>query len=52
MPANAFPGPVAVMFWSTTCRFSCVEQLPHERYSLPKSATWKFFTVSVPPPLC
>src|ERR1051325_5795618 len=51
MPAIRLP-PVAVMFWKITVRLYIDEQLPHERYSLPKLLTSKFLIVTVPPPLC
>src|SRR4051794_10495542 len=36
----------------TTVRLNCFEQLPHERYSLPKLSTKKFWMIIVPGPLC
>jgi hypothetical protein len=52
MPTSARPGAVAVTLSTTTLRLYCVLQLPQERYSLPKSLTWKFRMYMVPGPLC
>src|SRR4051794_4211951 len=52
MPTSALPGTVAVTLSTTTLRLYCVLQLPQERYSLPKSLTWKFRMYMVPGPLC
>src|SRR5262245_15136010 len=51
MPASVLP-PLASMFEISTWRSYCLSQLPHERYSLPNSSTWKFEMLIVPGPLC
>ena len=51
MPTSSFPLE-ALTFLTTTWRSALCLQLPHERYSLPKSATWKPSMVTVPAPLC
>src|SRR4051812_23651652 len=50
MPASAPPLYVAVTLRMITVRFDCPDlQLPHERYSLPKSSTWNPSMTTVPP---
>src|SRR5688572_27701366 len=51
MPTSDLPGATTSMSFSTIVRLYCVEQLPQERTSLPKSSTRKPLTVSVPAPL-
>src|SRR5205085_7270542 len=54
MPTSVEPLYVAVTFLITTLRLPWPDlQLPHERYSLPKSWTWNPSMMTVPPgPLC
>ncbi len=51
IPTRALPGAVTSTSLTAIVRLYCLEQLPHDLTSLPKSDTWKPLMVSVPAPL-
>jgi len=52
IPTIAEPGEITVMSDRLTVRWYWLEQLPQERYSLPKTSTSKSEMFIVPGPLC
>src|SRR6478609_1274212 len=51
MPTRDLPGAVMSTSFTMISRLYCLEQLPQDRTSLPKSDTWNFVTTSLPAPL-
>ncbi|KQX79633.1 hypothetical protein ASD26_14480 [Streptomyces sp. Root1319] len=51
MPTRDLPGAVTSTSLTMISRLYCLEQLPQERTSLPKSETWNFVMTSLPAPL-